>query len=52
MQAAETSTNTDGAARLLLLRAGAPERRHVLHGIAWLVLAAGWKRWARSPASS
>ncbi|MDB5859113.1 MAG: ATP-binding cassette protein [Ramlibacter sp.] len=28
-------------ARTLLLRAGAPERRHVLHGIAWLVLAAG-----------
>jgi ATP-binding cassette subfamily B protein/ATP-binding cassette subfamily C protein/ATP-binding cassette subfamily B multidrug efflux pump len=28
-------------ARKLLLRAGAPERRHVLHGIAWLVLAAG-----------
>ncbi|MCG2594342.1 ABC transporter ATP-binding protein/permease [Ramlibacter sp. XY19] len=27
-------------ARKLLLRAGAPERRHVLHGIGWLVVAA------------
>jgi ATP-binding cassette subfamily B multidrug efflux pump len=30
-----------GDAAALLLRAAAPERRHILHGIAWLVLAAG-----------
>ena len=30
-----------GDAAALLLRAAAPERRHLLHGIAWLLLAAG-----------
>ena len=33
--------NLFGDAATLLLRAAAPERRHILHGIAWLVLAAG-----------
>src|SRR6185295_15650184 len=41
-QASMRPTDVDTAgARQLLLRAGAPERRHVLHGIAWLVVAAG-----------
>src|SRR5688500_837906 len=33
--------NLFGDAATLLLRAAAPERRHILYGIAWLVLAAG-----------
>ena len=36
---------SDAAA--LLLRAAAPERRHLLHGTLFLALAAGLRRWGR-----